>query len=135
MSRIDDKLDEIVTLHEELMEDLPPEEVFLKKRVVRRGIEKTVQLIADTIVDVALMIISQEGFDRPQDSRDAIKKLKEEGILTKNLASKIQDFVSFRNLLVHRYVKVNKEEEYENIDENHKDILDFVRAIESFSKK
>ena len=67
--RIEDKLDELFRYHKELIEDLPAKKDFKKERIIRRGVEKTVELIADTILDIALMIISGEGFEKPEDSK------------------------------------------------------------------
>src|SRR3989338_7536195 len=119
--RIKDKLDELLRYHKELIEDLPAKKDFKKERIIRRGVEKTVELIADTILDIALMIISGEGFEKPEDSRSAIIILEKKKVLSKLISDKIQDLLSFRNLLVHRYGKVDEDVEYSNIRGNHKD--------------
>ncbi len=129
--RIKDKLDELVSYHRELVEDLPEKNEFKQERLVKRGIEKTIELIADTIVDIALIIISERGLKKPEDSRDAISILEESKILTFKLAGKIKNLVSFRNLLVHRYGKIKEDLEYENISENQEDIILFVKEIEA----
>ncbi|MEK6938329.1 MAG: DUF86 domain-containing protein [Nanoarchaeota archaeon] len=128
-ARLKQKLDDLIVFHEELLEDLPEKEDFMEQRLTRRGIEKTIQLIADTIIDIAYMIISEKGYSRPADGRDAITVLEKEKVLNPKLAAKIRDLVSFRNLLVHRYGIVDEKQEYENISENHQDILNFVREI------
>ncbi len=134
LNRIKEKLDELVLLHEELLEDLPEEDVFYKERLARRGVEKTIELIADTILDVVLQIISEEGYSRPADSRSAVAVLQEKRILTASLSNQLKDLISFRNLLVHRYGKVDQKEEYENINHNHTDVLRFVKEIETYLK-
>lgn len=133
--RINDKLDELLKFHEELMEDLPSEDEFTENRLSRRGIEKTIELIADDILDVALIIISNKGLEKPEDSREAIKVLEKNSILTPELAGKIQDLISFRNLLVHRYGKIDENLEFQNIKENQGDIISFVDKIEVFLEK
>lgn len=133
--RINDKLDGLIKYYEELMEDLPSREEFKEERLVRRGIDKTIELIADAIIDIALMIISEKGFDKPEDSRDAIGVLEKNKVLNKNLSGKIQDLISFRNLLVHRYGKIDENLEYDNLQENHEDIVLFVKEIEKFLTK
>ena len=131
-SRIEEKLDDLVLFHEELIEDLPDSfEDFTEQRIVRRGVEKTIQLIADSIVDIALMIISEQGYEKPLDSRQAIITL-EKKVLSKRVSKQIQDLISFRNLLVHRYGKIREREEYETIIENHGDILAFASEVKKF---
>src|SRR3989338_10429831 len=98
--RVKDKLDELVSYHRELVEDLPERDEFKQERLVKRGIEKTIELIADTIVDIALIIISERGLKKPEDSRDALSVLEENKILTKKVAGKNKKINSFLKLLV-----------------------------------
>ena len=69
------------------------------------------------------------------DSRGAIEELYKNKIINQNLKEKVADLISFRNLLVHRYGKIDEKLEFENIKENHEDILEFVKRIELFNKK
>jgi len=108
-ARIEEKLDDLLKYYEELLEDLPQKKEFKEKRLARRGIEKTLELIADTIIDISLIIISSKGLEKPQDSRDSINILEKNKIITSSLSAKIKDLISFRNLLVHRYGKIDEE--------------------------
>ncbi|MBI2666018.1 DUF86 domain-containing protein [Candidatus Woesearchaeota archaeon] len=132
--RIADKLDELTRYYDELLEDLPTKDDFEEKRVLRRSIEKTLELIADTITDIALILISEFGFEKPLDAREAIDALVVHKILTKQLGEKIKDLISFRNLLVHRYGKIDVEREYETIQEDHGDIQEFIKEIDTHLK-
>lgn len=129
-----DKLDQLVTFYEELLEDMPQNEEFLENRIVRRGIEKTVELIVETIIDIANIIISQKNFEKPIDSRESITVLAKHKVISKILSEKIKDLISFRNLLVHRYGKLDEKEEFIHIQENHPDIKKFIEGIEHFLK-
>ena len=133
--RIEEKLDDLVRYHGELVEDLPSKSEFVDGRLVRRGIEKTIELIADTIIDIALLIISGKGLEKPEDSRDAIALLEKVKILPKDVAARIMDLISFRNLLVHRYTKIDENLEFSTIKEEHPDIISFVKEIEKFLTK
>lgn len=135
VKRIKEKLDQIVLYYDELLEDFPSEEEFQQNRLTRRGIEKTVELIAEGIIDTAMMLISLQGLEKPNDSRAAIALLEKKGILSSTPGKKIQDFISFRNLLVHRYAVIDEEREYATIAENHEDIIFFVKEIEQFLQK
>lgn len=134
IQRINDKLDYIERYHRELVEDLPPYQEFSKKRLARRGIEKTVELIADAIVDVAMIIISAKGLEKPKESAESLNILAKNQFLTSKLAGKLQELIKFRNLLVHQYAKVDEEKEYHNIDDNHEDVIDFIKEIEAAVK-
>ncbi|GEM_PF-6776614 len=47
VERLEDKLSDLVRYAGELEEDLPNLTVFKKERIQRRGVEKTIELIAD----------------------------------------------------------------------------------------
>ena len=136
LQRVKDKLDLISKYYDELNEDLPQsEEEFSRERVSRRAIEKTIELIADAVVDVAMIIISAKSLEKPNESCESISILAKNGILSSSFADKLKDFVRFRNLLVHQYAKVDEQREFETIRDNHQDILGFLKEMEDFVKK
>lgn len=133
--KISNKLDELSDYYEELMEDLPKKNIFVKERLVRRGIEKTIELIADTIIDTANILISELNIEKPQDSKSAMDVISKHKIIGMALADKLKSFISFRNLIVHRYAKINNDEEFDHIEENHEDIQKFIEEVDNFVKK
>ena len=60
------------------------------------------------------------------------KVLKEEEVIGKELATRLEDMARFRNLLVHRYGEVDDKRVLELIKHNLKDIEEFEKAIEKF---
>lgn len=135
LQRLKDKLGQISQFYQELMEDFPSEDEFNQERMSRRAIEKTIELIADSIVDVAMIIISGKNLEKPNESSESITILTKSGFLSSSLADRMKDFIRFRNLLVHRYAKVDEKLEFETIRDNHEDILEFLRELESFVRK
>lgn len=63
------------------------------------------------------------------------KVLKEEGVIGKELATKLEDMARFRNLLVHRYGEIDNRRVLEIIKHNLKDIEEFEKEIEKFIKE
>jgi len=61
--------------------------------------------------------------------------LKEEGVIGKELATKLEDMARFRNLLVHRYGEVDNTKVLEIIKHNLKDIGEFEKEIEKLIKE
>lgn len=133
--KLRDKLEQLLKYYEELLEDMPDNEEFINNRIKRRGIEKTIELIVETIIDISNIIISYKNFEKPIDSRNSINILSKQKIISNSLSLKISDLISFRNLLVHRYGKINEKEEFIHIKENYEDIKKFIDEIEHFSKK
>src|SRR3989338_3559689 len=129
--KLKEKLDDIVSYYDEFLEDFPKESVFEEERLVRRGIEKTVELMADAIIDAAMTLISMDNMIKPKDSREAIRLLEEKGVLSRKTSLKVQDFISFRNLLVHRYARIDESKEYQSLSTEHQDIIAFVKEVET----
>jgi uncharacterized protein YutE (UPF0331/DUF86 family) len=133
IERIRDKLSELIVYVAELDEDLPPEEdEYVEKRLSRRACERTFQLGCENILDICNLIIAGKGLGLPKDNRDAIRKLCISKILPVKLASRLEDMVSFRNLLVHRYGKVDDLRAYHYMKEESEDLYEFARTIEKF---
>lgn len=133
--RLKDKVEQLSKYYDELIEDMPLNDEFLNNRIVRRGIEKTIELIVETIIDIANIIISSKNLEKPIDSRNSIQILFKQKIISEKLSLKICDLISFRNLLVHRYGKINEKQEFDHIIDNYDDIKDFINEIILFLKK
>ncbi|MEQ1679977.1 MAG: DUF86 domain-containing protein [Nitrospira sp.] len=65
------------------------------------------QRACETAIDLAMYVVSQRKLGVPQDSRDAFSLLQTAGILSANLAQRMQRMVGFRNVAVHEYTRLN----------------------------
>ncbi len=129
--RIKDKLSELLVYIAELDEDIPgAEDEYLKERRTRRACERTFQLACEDILDICNLIIAGKGLGLPKDNRDAIRKLADNEIIPKKLSERLEDMVGFRNLLVHRYGKVDDSRAYHYLNEEIDDLYEFAEAIE-----
>jgi len=91
--------------------------------------------IMEACIDVANYIISAKGFRRAEEYSEMFDILGEEGVVTENLATRLEDMARFRNLLVHRYGEIDNKKVLEIIKHNLKDIGDFEKEIEKFIGK
>lgn len=91
--------------------------------------------IMEACINIANYIISVKGFRRAEEYSDMFKVLKEEGVIRKELATKLEDMARFRNLIVHRYGEIDNRRVLEIIKHNLKDIKEFEKEIEKFIKK
>jgi uncharacterized protein YutE (UPF0331/DUF86 family) len=73
--------------------------------LVRRAVERDLQLLVEVIIDVCHRIISLEGQGPATSGGSAIKRCIDKGILTES--DVYPDMVHFRNFLVHRYERVD----------------------------
>lgn len=83
----------------------------------------------EACLDIGSHIISEKGFQRPENYRDIYKVLEEEGIIDSVLSEKLQEMAQFRNLLVHRYTKIDTKRVYDIMSEDLMDIREFVKSI------
>lgn len=133
IERIRDKLSELQSYLIELEEDIPDSmDEYLKQRMTKRACERTFQLACEDVLDICNLIIAGRGFMLPKDNRDAIGKLTENKIIPEKLSSRLQDMVSFRNLLVHRYGKVDDNRVYLHLKEETIDLYKFIEVIDDF---
>ena len=65
------------------------------------------QRACEASIDLAMYVISQRRLGVPQDSRDAFTLLQTAGILSADLATRMQRMVGFRNVAVHEYTRLN----------------------------
>ena len=73
----------------------------------QRIIERTLQMMIETCVDVAGHIISDQGFRIPKSYSDTFSVLHENNILDEWLYSSLKKMAQFRNVVVHQYDKID----------------------------
>lgn len=97
--------------------------------------ERLLQISIEACLDIGNHIISRCGLERPREYKDVFIILGREGILPYVFAEKLIPMVKFRNRLVHLYWKVDETEVYEIIQNNLKDMEEFVQHIAGFLEK
>lgn len=72
-----------------------------------RTIERLFQLVVDTTIDINTHIIAESGFSVPDDYQNTFMVLAENKIISMEFALKIAPSVGLRNLVVHKYGRVD----------------------------
>lgn len=85
--------------------------------------------IVEACIDIANHIISAKGYPKVEQYRMMFKTLGEEEVLDKDLASRLGEMASFRNLLVHRYGEIDDTRVLGIIKDNLNDIKLFMKQI------
>jgi len=126
-NRILVKLDEMDRYLRELGEILPEEDEYHRDLIKRRACEKTIELAIESLIDVAALIVSSERFGLPSDEESIIDLLVENKVITPDMGEKIKDMKGFRNILVHKYGRLDDRLVYrfltENIDDRYLKLL------------
>ena len=115
----------------EEIKTLSPEQFVESYRDVQAAKHSLLEIM-EACIDIANYIISVAGFRRAEEYSEMFKVLKEEGVIGKELATKLEDMARFRNLLVHRYGEIDNRKVLEIIKHNLKDIEEFEKEIEKF---
>ena len=129
---VDGKLNDIYGYLQELKPLLQEESaLILKKTVELHAIERLFQLIVDTAIDINTHIIAESGLIVPDDYQSTFVTLGENKIIDMEFALRIAPAVGLRNLIVHRYEKVNLRK---MIDDMKNEISDFVEYLAQIGK-
>ncbi len=89
----------------------------------------SLQEAIEACLDIGSHIIAEKGFRRAEDYKDIYKVLEEEGIIDPSLSAKLQEMAQFRNLLVHRYGKIDTKRIFIIMSEDLNDIKQFIKTI------
>jgi len=73
----------------------------------QRIVERTLQILIETCVDIANHIISDQGMRLPTGYADAFEVLKKAKVIAKKLGETMERMAKFRNVVVHQYEKVD----------------------------
>lgn len=108
---------------------------FLTDSIIRKAIERYLQLALESSFDIADHLISDYGFRKPQDYKESILILGEQGVLPKKFSEDFSYAAGFRNILVHDYVKLDQQKVYEHFKKDAGDIEKFMRYIVRYVEK
>jgi uncharacterized protein YutE (UPF0331/DUF86 family) len=128
-----DKLDEYGKILKELRKMSRSE--FVADYHVYGLAERYLQLSIECLLDIGRLIITGLGLRKPDRHQEVIEILWEADIISADLASRLQGIAGFRNILVHDYLKLNRNLVYENLQKGVVDLQDFSREIAELLKK
>ena len=101
---------------------------------IQRIIERTLQMMIETCVDIAGHIIADKGYRVPRSYSDTFKVLHEENIISSNLFNSLNKMAKSRNIVVHHYDSVDAEIVIGILKRDLKDFMSYKDAIISFLK-
>ena len=123
------KIEESIPLIEEnIPEDF---EEFENLGLLKDGIYKRIQYMIENILDICAIINSDLQFIPPGEEDDIINNLVKKEILSQSMGNKIKEFKEFRDIIVHRYGKIDDKLSFELIHENLGDFNKIIEKIET----
>ncbi|WYM86760.1 DUF86 domain-containing protein [Methanolobus sp. WCC5] len=98
-----------------------------KNYQLRSAVERNFQLAIESAIDIGEMIISREGFERPEVYRSVFLILGNHGIIPPEFAEGFAQAAGLRNVLVHIYEEVDIDILHMFLTERLEDFDEFAR--------
>ncbi|MFW6012413.1 MAG: type VII toxin-antitoxin system HepT family RNase toxin [bacterium] len=108
---------------------------FLADEDIYELAARYLQLACECVLDLAQHVVAEQGFRQPNDYKDSVEVLREEGVLDDELADRLKGWMGFRNVLVHLYLDVDHGRSYESIHHELGDLDAFARRMATFLKE
>jgi uncharacterized protein YutE (UPF0331/DUF86 family) len=102
---------------------------FVRELALHHLAERFLHLACECVLDIAHHVIADEGYRQPATYKDAMVVLSEERLVDSALAGRLQDWMGFRNVLVHFYLEVDHGRSYDAIARDLGDLEAFARAM------
>ncbi|WP_461204950.1 type VII toxin-antitoxin system HepT family RNase toxin [Clostridium sp. DL1XJH146] len=125
-----DKLKEYMKTIEEI--SLSSKEEYIKNPLLYGSCERFLHLAIECILDIGNHIITDQGYRKPDNNRDIFEVLNENSVINNDLKENLCNMASFRNILVHDYLNLNRGMVYNIIKNNMDDIRKFVAIIADY---
>ncbi|UCF92197.1 MAG: DUF86 domain-containing protein [Desulfobacterales bacterium] len=129
------KLSQLDEYHKQLKEyDNISTAAYAADWKVQRIVERTLQMIIETCVDITGHIIADKGYRTPTSYADTFKVLYEESILDGTLFSVLEKMAKFRNIVVHSYDRIDAEIVVSILRNDLQDFTAFKDSVINFLK-
>lgn len=105
---------------------------YLDNKMLRRAVERCLQVSVEICLDIGRRIIALEGFRYPDDNQSVFAILKEEGVVPPELLPALLEMARFRNLVVHDYARIYDAKVYEILKTRLGDLDAFAKAVQAY---
>lgn len=113
-----------------------PEKEFIANETVYNAAEHHLQIAIQACIDIASHIVAVLGLPAPsKETAEVFFSLAKERITPEDFAKVMKNVTSFRNIIVHGYLDVNRHQTYLNIQNHLPDLAKFAKYIEEFLEK
>ena len=113
--RIDVLKEEASFLSEEVL--AKPLEEVVSSGALRRLLERSVHVMTEAILDTCRHLVSAKGWGPVETYKDYAGQMAEHGVLSRDMVERFKKHVDWRNVLVHRYLKIDHEKLYKDAGE------------------
>jgi uncharacterized protein YutE (UPF0331/DUF86 family) len=94
---------------------------------LRYGFMESIQII----IDISCHLVNEKNLGNPNTYKDCIKFLKKYDYISNSIAETLSAMIGLRNILIHEYININKEQLYHLLDKLD-DFKTFIAAISGY---
>jgi len=122
------EIEESIRLVEEHLPDIFEE--FSSMGLIKDGIYKRTEFAIEDVFDICAIINSDFELGIPGDDEEIVENLVKNEILSEEMKEKLSLMKGFRNIVVHKYGKIDDKLAFEILKEDIQDFYDFIGRIE-----
>lgn len=106
-----------------------PEDEFVAEDPIHDLAERYLHLAVECLIDVGNHILATRSVEAPGTYREVFALLAREGVLSADLARRLQGWAGFRNVLVHLYLDIDHRITWRVIQQDLGDLREFRAAV------
>jgi len=127
------KIAEIIECIDLVRDHLPESyDEFSRLGLIKDGIYKRMEFAIEDVFDICAIINTDRALGIPGADEDILDHLLGARILSQALVEKIHRMRGFRNIVVHRYGKIDDQLAFTLLHEESGDFAEFIGEIETF---
>lgn len=114
-------------------ENLPENfEEFLDLGLVKDGIYKKIEFAIQNVFDISAIINTDLELGIPGSDEDIVENLASRGVIDERMKGKLKLMKGFRNIIVHKYGKIDDKLAFDILKSNIGDFHEFIKYINKF---
>lgn len=113
------RIKDVTGLDPNSIDDIDKEDIFILN--LQRGIQAT--------IDLATHIVASQGLGLPETIKDNFQLMKNAGVITSDIETKMKAMTGFRDIAVHNYQQINRDILKSILQNNLRDPEEFYTAI------
>lgn len=118
-----------------LQENRASSEKLLNDYLLKSAVERNLQLAIESALDIGEIIISSHDLDKPENYRNIILILGNNGVIPRKFAERFSEVAKLRNILVHIYTRVDPEVISYILENNLEDFEKYAQYIANYLEK
>lgn len=104
-------------------------ENFCREQDIYLRYERALHLAVEAVIDLGNHLIAERSLKTPEFNKEIFKILNENNIISDELADTLSKMAGFRNILVHDYLELDRELEYEIMKNGIYDLREFMKIV------